>query len=81
LSRCEQIACNWFKETEVSGFSITIDSPPFGVSSAFSADAAAAAKSAIALLDEGRTIYVSTPDGEILSGDEFIDELAQGRYA
>jgi hypothetical protein len=69
------------QERDVVGFSITIDNPPYGVSSAFSIDAAAAAKSAIALLDEGRTIYVSTPDGEILSGDEFVDELSQGRYA
>jgi hypothetical protein len=69
------------QESEVAGFSITVDSPPYGVSSAFLADAAAAARSAIALLDEGRTVYVSTPDGEILSGDEFVAELAQGRYA
>jgi hypothetical protein len=53
----------------VAGYSITVDNPPYGVSSAFLADVAAAAKSAIALLHEGRTVYVATPDGEILSGD------------
>ncbi len=65
----------------MASYSINVDNPPFGVSSASLADTAAAVRSAIALLAEGRTVYVSTPDGEILSGDEFVAEVAQGQQS
>ena len=65
----------------MAGYSITVDNPPYGVSSALPTNVAAAVQSAMALLGEGRTVYVSTPDGEILSGDEFVEEVAQGNYS
>jgi len=62
-------------------YSITVDAPPFGVSWTIRASAAAAAESAALLLQEGRTVYVSTPDGDVVPGDDFVAEVAQGLYA
>ncbi|MDB5558629.1 MAG: hypothetical protein JWQ36_1563 [Enterovirga sp.] len=64
-----------------TGFSIIVDTPPYGVSSTLPASAASTAESAVQQLREGRTVYVSTPDGEIIPGDEFVAEVAQGAYS
>ena len=63
----------------MGGYFITIDTPPFGVSSITQLNAEAAAETASALLDQGRTIFVSTPDGDLLPGLEFLAEMADGR--
>ena len=61
------------------GYFITVDTPPFGVSSIAHSNAEAAAEAASALLDEGRTIYVMTPDGDLMPGRDFLAELADRR--
>ena len=58
---------------------ITVDTPPFGVSSVSHLNLEGAAESATALLAEGRTVYVTTPDGDLVSGREFLAELAERR--
>ncbi|MBM0206949.1 hypothetical protein JNW90_31050 [Micromonospora sp. STR1s_5] len=62
-------------------YSITVDNPPFGVSTTLPASATVTAESAIDLLRQGRTVYVSTPEGEIVPGDEFVAEVARGLYS
>ena len=62
-----------------SGYFITVDTPPYGVSSVTHANAEAAAAATSALLDEGRTIYVTTPDGDLMPGREFLAEMAERR--
>ena len=62
------------------GYLITVDTPPFGVRSTPPASANLTAESVMGLLREGRTVYVSTPDGDLIPGDEFVAEVAQGRY-
>jgi hypothetical protein len=61
------------------GYFITVDTPPFGVSSMMHSSAEAAAETTSALLDEGRTIYVMTPDGDLMPGRDFLAELAEHR--
>ena len=64
-----------------TGYSVIVDTPPFGVSSTLSASAASTAESAVHLIREGRTVYVSTPDGEIMPGAEFVAEVASGGFS
>jgi hypothetical protein len=59
------------------GYFITVDTPPYGVSSVAHPSAEAAAERATALLAEGRTVYVMTPDGDLMPGRDFIAELAE----
>ncbi len=59
------------------GYFITVDTPPYGVSSMAHPNAEAAAERATALLAEGRTVYVMTPDGDLMPGRDFIAEIAE----
>ena len=59
------------------GYFITVDTPPYGVSSITHLNADAATETASALLAEGRTIYVTTPDGDLVSGLDFLAEMAE----
>ena len=61
------------------GYSIAVDTPPFGVSFIADSSVEAAAERASALIAEGRTVYVTTPEGDLVSGNEFLAELADRR--
>jgi hypothetical protein len=63
------------------GYFITVDTPPYGVSSITHFSPEAAAEAASALIDEGRTIYVMTPEGEFMAGSDFLAEQAERRPA
>lgn len=55
---------------------ITVDTPPYGVSSTSYLNQEGAAESATAHLAAGRTVYVTTPDGDLVSGRDFLADLA-----
>jgi hypothetical protein len=59
------------------GYFVTVDTPPYGVSSISHLNAESAAETATALLAEGRTIYVTTPDGDLVPGRDFLAEMAE----
>jgi hypothetical protein len=61
------------------GYLITVDTPPYGVSSVAHPSVEGVAERTIALLDQGLTVYVRTPDGDLLSGCDFLAELAERR--
>jgi hypothetical protein len=61
------------------GYLITVDTPPYGVSSVAHASVEGVAERTTALLDQGLTVYVRTPDGDLLPGCDFLAELAERR--
>ncbi|NNM73280.1 hypothetical protein [Enterovirga aerilata] len=59
------------------GYYITVDTPPYGVSSVLHPSAEGAAERTGALLAEGRTVYVTTPEGDLLPGQDFLAEMSE----
>jgi hypothetical protein len=62
------------------GYVVTVDTPPYGVSSVAHASLDGVAERTTALLDQGLTVYVRTPDGDLLPGGDFLAELAECRF-
>ena len=62
------------------GYLITADTPPYGLTAVAHASAEGAAERTTALLDQGLTVYVRTPDGDLVPGRDFLAELAERRF-